>query len=511
MSACCRIVVCFILMSSLVGCSRKGQDTVASSPQAVSAEGAPETNPEQSTNPSATGKGAVYPKDAVAVPVMKVAELAKEMIKSENIDRSYGGKVLRVEGFLNEVYSRGAGTKENEVEATILGPTDDPDEKKWLKFTFHLKNAADAEKLGPGQQVTLQGTYFIRIGSSVSFRDATVVAAGPVAITQAQIEQLRKEEPKAVATLEKMGVNCKKGPFSTSCDAVRLTDNELTADGQIKPEILTPLSQLVELKELELYDTRISDAGLAGLKKLIGVRTLMLYRTKIGDEGLAHLKDVRGLRWVEISYGSNKANGSSVTDAGLAHLKGMKGWVEVVDSGGAGLTMGGACITDAGLASLTGSSNLMSLDLQNNKLTDAGLAHLNNLWTLNRLNLSRTEVRGKGLVNFKGFRKLEYLDLSNCPVDDAGLESIAMLPALYDLDLQNTKVGDEGMTHLARSPALSRLNLQGTSVGDTGLSQLASIKSLKILSLSTKSKATPEGINKLKASLPGLEVYSKED
>lgn len=442
-------------------------------------------------------------------PLLSAVELTRELSKDANAEQKYQNKVVRIEGLVKEVSFLLDPDKNGDAEVIMQGATDDPDPKKHLRLTFTIRDRPGAAKLGGDQKVILQGTFTTKINNSVFVDNVKVVAAGPIAFTQFEIERMRKEEePKAVAALEKLGFNLNKSGSGDPTYDIQLTDKDLTTEGLIKPEVLVPMTQVVGFTTLNLYDTKVSDAGLAALKKMPHLRSITLYRTKIGDDGLGHLKDVRGLRWLKISFGGDEANSSPVTDAGLAHLKGMKGLADPEKD--SGLQLGGSRITDAGLAHLADRVGLWSLTLPMNKITDTGLIHLRNMRNLHMLDLSRTQITGTGFVHLKGLGQLSELDLSNCPVVDAGLEPMAAFPGLSKLYLKNTKVGDAGLAHLSRAPKLQHLDLAGTDVGDAGIAHLGMVKTLKSLNL-PRTKVTPEGINKLKAALPTLKVYTTGD
>jgi hypothetical protein len=92
-----------------------------------------------------------------------------------------------------------------------------------------------------------------------------------------------------------------------------------------------------EVRNVNLVDTQIMDAGLAHLQGLTALQWLNLSETQVTDAGLAHLQGLTGMRSVYL-------RGTHVTDAGLAHLQGLTG-LRLVD-------LRGAQVTDAGLAQL---------------------------------------------------------------------------------------------------------------------------------------------------------------
>lgn len=108
-------------------------------------------------------------------------------------------------------------------------------------------------------------------------------------------------------------------------------------------------------------------------------------------------------------------------------------------------------VTDQSLVSLEGLKNIYSLNLGKSKITDAGLAHIAGLTTLNRLYLQETKITDKGLVHLKGLRDLVYLNLYGTAVTDQGLVNLAGLSNLKNLYVWQTKVTEAGIDKLKKS------------------------------------------------------------
>ena len=69
-----------------------------------------------------------------------------------------------------------------------------------------------------------------------------------------------------------------------------------------------------EVVRVNLFGTKITDAGMADLKGLTNLKTLRLALTQITDAGLVHLKGLTNLESLSLF-------GTQVTDAGIAELQ----------------------------------------------------------------------------------------------------------------------------------------------------------------------------------------------
>ncbi len=108
-------------------------------------------------------------------------------------------------------------------------------------------------------------------------------------------------------------------------------------------------------------------------------------------------------------------------------------------------------VTDQSLVSLEGLKNIYSLNLGKTKITDAGLVHIEGLTSLNRLYLQETKITDKGLVHLKGLHDLVYLNLYGTAVTDQGLANLAGLSKLTNLYVWQTKVTEAGIDKLKKS------------------------------------------------------------
>lgn len=105
---------------------------------------------------------------------------------------------------------------------------------------------------------------------------------------------------------------------------------------------------------------------------------------------------------------------------------------------------------------------------------------------------------------------LRSVDLSRTSVTDGGLQPLTAATGLKKLRLDNTKVGNAGVALLASLPALESLNLFGSAIDDEAIDSLVKMRALKKLYIGN-TQFTKPGLDKLRAELPGCEIFSTLD
>jgi len=85
----------------------------------------------------------------------------------------------------------------------------------------------------------------------------------------------------------------------------------------VEDKHITPLSNIANLNELDLSNTKISGAGLASIKNNTSITKLSLANTVIDDAALKHIAGLTNLMSINLYN-------TKVTDAGLSVLKNMK-------------------------------------------------------------------------------------------------------------------------------------------------------------------------------------------
>lgn len=262
----------------------------------------------------------------------------------------------------------------------------------------------------------------------------------------------------------------------TGMIAGRFTEQEATALVQALRAGMPPTSKPATQptgQELTLEGPEITDASLAQLKGA-RLQSLMLYQTVVTDEGLAHLTQVAQIKKLYL-----RAPG--VKGPGLAYLKRLPG----LES----LELQGTVVGEESLAHVAEMDGLRDLSVSYMPLTDAGLRQLREMSGLRRLNLYGCGVGDAGLTRLHPLKDLEALDLTNCPVTDAGLERLKAMEKLKELRIGWSSSGhggitNDGLVHLAALKDLEELDLTWqSSVSSDGMKHLAALKRLRSLGL----------------------------
>jgi eukaryotic-like serine/threonine-protein kinase len=264
---------------------------------------------------------------------------------------------------------------------------------------------------------------------------------------------------------------------------------------QLTDADLAQLAQLTRLDRLQLFNSRITDAGLEQVTRLSNLKFLRLDGGQLTDACLVHLRALTKLEHLELQR-------TGISDAGLAQLAPLTQLRELTLTS---RMTDDSRIGDAGLVHLAAFPNLRMLQLSGPRFTDAGLPHLARLTRLENLALTGTKVTDTGLADLAALRRLQNLNLSNTWVSDAGLVHLAKLKELHHLWLQNTRITDAGLAQLTPLTGLKALNLDGTQVSDAGYEHLAALPGLNQLGL-MRSRLSARGCARLKAALPQTRI-----
>jgi Leucine Rich repeat len=302
---------------------------------------------------------------------------------------------------------------------------------------------------------------------------------------------------------------------------------------------LAHLANLPKLEEVNLKRCDITAAGYEALAKIKSLKRIRAPQTHFNGDCLAALQDCSWLELLDLQDCNEVPKAKWKVLDNFKNLKSLRLWGPTVDDSTLEFILGAKNlkslflesteVTAPGLEKLTVLANVQTISLTNAKnIFDAELEPIGKFKELTSLELRNCGLNGKGLVHLAGLKRLKLLDLSETFVKDQRLEHLSGLTNLEDLNLWHTQVTDAGLVHLESLVKLKRLNLdackisaQGTphlrplteleflhigstQVDDAGLESLGELKKLKTLVITFLPNVTDEGVNKLKARLPGL-------
>ena len=339
-------------------------------------------------------------------------------------------------------------------------------------------------------------------------------------------------------TADKRGVT-DKGLESLAGHAA-LKTLDLTLSG-ITNSGLAHLANLPKLEEVNLKRCDITSAGYESLARINTLKRIRAPQTHFNGDCLAALKDCTWLEVLDLQDCNEVPKAEWKTLENFKNLKFLRLWGPTVDDSTLEFILGAKNlkslylesteVTAAGLEKVTVLAGVQTLSLTNAKnIYDAELEPIGKFKELTSLELRNCALNGKGLAHLTELKKLKLLDLSETFVKDQRLEYLAGLTNLEDLNLWHTQVTDAGLVHLEGLNKLKRLNLDqckitaaGTAhlrgltqleflhigsstekLDDTALEPLGELKNLKTLVITFLPDVTDEGVNKLKAKLPGL-------
>lgn len=198
---------------------------------------------------------------------------------------------------------------------------------------------------------------------------------------------------------------------------------------RIRPEEFANLTSLNELVDLDLTATPTNDAGVGQLVGL-PLRRLVLFNTQVTDAGLAEIAKIKTLEHLDVA-------GTMVTGAGFKVLRGM----ELKHLNASGTNFG-----RDGLTNIKGIKSLEELLLFQARIIEHQKAKFSVFPNLRVLNLEKNTFTNQGFaVLFKGMKKIEELNLAHHPaVNDQGLVGLTGLKTLKTLNVRYTGITPEG-------------------------------------------------------------------
>jgi len=266
---------------------------------------------------------------------------------------------------------------------------------------------------------------------------------------------------------------------------------------------LLKLTPLTNTSDIQLFGTRVTDAGVAELRK-------KLYKCRIAvRDSLPPLTAPGMTRDREVAQFVLDKGGRGLLQAGDAPRQFLP--KQSLPAGDFRLVSiifepGKAALVDDDLAKLTGDLGLYTLTVTGPALTDAGLKHLAGLKRLMNLQILNANVTGSGLADLRGLAGLSSVTFHQCSqLTSAALENAAQLPELKSLQLTDCQVPHSGWNKLV-GLQLDSLLLQGSNVTTEDLQALVGIPRLDYLSLE---KTTVPSLQPL-AALPVKNIWCDE-
>lgn len=213
-------------------------------------------------------------------------------------------------------------------------------------------------------------------------------------------------------------------PMVTLTVAPGTTDDDLAGLGSM------PL-----LRELNLAECPITDAGMDAVARFTNLKTLNLEGTQVTGAGIAKLGALKNLKFLDLS-------GLHMDQSGIEKLATLDNLEELhLDNTG---------LTDAQVAPLAGMKALRMLDLGRNPLTDAALEPIGQIVTLTDLRLDETQVTSAGLARLTELGQLRLLSLNRTRVDNRGLKHLEMLASLEQIDHDGSGITQAGVERLKK-------------------------------------------------------------
>ncbi len=199
----------------------------------------------------------------------------------------------------------------------------------------------------------------------------------------------------------------------------------------------------LSITELPMGSMQVTNNGLQYISQLKEIKALNLSRVGIDDRGMRYLKAITTVEELDLSH-------ADITSAGLKCLDSMK--------------------------------SLHVLRLDDSKITDETIREISALQSITELGLSRAHVTENCLVSIAALQRLEVLILPGTNVGKR-LCDLRSVPTLRELYLGATDVNDSEALDLGLLVQITVLELGDTTITDSGLRLLLNNKNLKKLRL----------------------------
>lgn len=208
----------------------------------------------------------------------------------------------------------------------------------------------------------------------------------------------------AIETLQTLGAKFKRD------EQARITEISL-ASKQFAPDDLQRLAAFPHLQSLNLYETPLTDEGLANLRPLVSLKHLNLGSCRrITDDGVKHLAPLNNLESLNLGFCRR------ITDKGFAVLEKFRKLKT--------LNLSITNVRDDRLKTIAAMDELQHLDLDNTPITDEGLRHLADMRKLRSLRFVGAAVTDNGIAALHGIKTLRFLNVTDTHVTPAGIATL---------------------------------------------------------------------------------------
>jgi hypothetical protein len=215
-----------------------------------------------------------------------------------------------------------------------------------------------------------------------------------------------------------------------------------------------------------LFSNDVTDSDLLGIRDVLkdaSVQSISLAPCqRVTNDGLASVSEIAELRKLDLRT-------TSVSNEGLRFLGGL-GKLQELQLGGLRSLPGG--VNDEGLRVLAKLPQLQALYLWGEGFTDSGLVHLKAVPDLRVLWFQDTAVSGQDLSYLGHLKKLEVLALLDCKAGDAELKELRAMPNLKRLYLNSPNITDASVETLRQLPHLEKLSVGKTAMTKSAIAEL---------------------------------------
>ena len=265
------------------------------------------------------------------------------------------------------------------------------------------------------------------------------------------------EEFLALTSVEKTDENLKQvAELKEGLDAIKSLDLSRSSVSDDGMKVLTAFPKLAELN---LSETRISNAGLASVAEVKSLRSITLVRLRgVDDSGIKNLAPLKDLESLTVSV-------CSVTDGILPSLAEFEG-LQVLNLAGNPDIYG----KDFKVLLAKGAfRNLRELIVTGSKFGFYGLEQMNKLPQLEVLRAGSCELLGPAISGLDGCDGLRVLDLSGNSLQDANMQGVSRLKKLEELRLARLNLTDKCLDSIKTMRNLKVLDLNGTQVTEKSI------------------------------------------